>query len=429
VNLEQIYKIFKSCTGLSTDSRKLPEGCLFVALKGERFDGNEYAVAALEKGTAYALVSDRNLPENDRLILVDNTLKTLQDLAQHHRRQFDIPFLAITGSNGKTTTKELVSSVLSAKYKTHFTQGNFNNHIGVPLTLLAIPADTEIAVIEMGANHIGEIDLLCQIAEPTHGLITNVGKAHLEGFGSFEGVKQTKSELYRFLNKVKGTVFVNQNEEHLWDLLPPKTPFIAYATGDNIDFKLNPELADPFINVILENGNQKYYIETKLIGGYNFNNILTAVTIGNYFHVENERIKAALEAYTPTNNRSQFLQKNKNDYILDAYNANPTSMRIALENFDEIDTLLPKIAILGDMLELGEESIAEHQKIVDLAAQLNYGQTLLVGNEFSKIKLSANMRHFEDVKALKTWFDAQHFSGFYFLIKGSRGIRLENLLY
>ena len=428
VNLEQIYKIFKQCNGVSTDSRKLPEACLFVALKGERFDGNEYALDALEKGAAYALVSDHNLLKNDHLILVKDTLQTLQDLARHHRRQFDIPFLAITGSNGKTTTKELVSSVLSAKYKTHFTQGNFNNHIGVPLTLLAIPDDTEMAVIEMGANHRGEIDFLCRIAEPTHGLITNVGKAHLEGFGGFEGVKQTKSELYRYLNETKGTVFVNKNEDHLWDLLPPQTEFIAYATGDNIDFKLNPESADPFINVILEEEQKKYFIETKLIGAYNFNNILTAVTIGNYFNIENDLIKTALEAYTPTNNRSQFLQKNKNDYILDAYNANPTSMRIALENFDEIDTDLPKIAILGDMLELGDESSTEHQKIVDLAAELNYEQTLLVGNEFSKIKLPSNMTHFPDVIALKTWFDAQHFSGMYFLIKGSRGIRLEQLL-
>ncbi len=428
MNLEQIYKIFKSCTGVSTDSRKLPEGCLFVALKGERFDGNAYALSALEKGAAYALVSDSNLPKNDRLILVEDTLQTLQDLARHHRRQFDIPFVAITGSNGKTTTKELVSSVLSAKHKTHFTQGNFNNHIGVPLTLLAIPDDTEIAIIEMGANHVGEIDFLCRIAEPTHGLITNIGKAHLEGFGGVEGIKRGKSELYRFLNETKGTVFINRNEDHLWDLLPPQTEFIAYATGDNVDFKLNPESADPFINVILEEEEKKYFIETKLIGAYNFNNILTAVTIGNYFNVGNDLIKAALEAYTPTNNRSQFLQKNKNQYILDAYNANPTSMRIALENFDEIDTSSPKIAILGDMLELGEESTTEHQKIVDLATELDYGQTLLVGSEFSKIKLPPNIMHFPDVIALKMWFDTQHFSGMYFLIKGSRGIRLEQLL-
>ena len=413
---------------MSTDSRKLPESCLFVALKGERFDGNAYALDALEKGAAYALVSDRDLPRNDRLIRTTDTLRTLQDLARHHRRQFDIPFIAITGSNGKTTTKELISNVLSAKYKTHFTQGNFNNHIGVPLTLLAIPDDTEIAVIEMGANHIGEIDFLCKIAEPTHGLITNVGKAHLEGFGGFEGVKQTKSELYRFLNKAKGTVFVNRNEEHLWDLLPPKTAFIAYATGNNIDFKLNPESADPFINVILKAGRETYYIETQLIGAYNFNNILTAVTIGNYFDVNNDVIKAALEAYTPTNNRSQFLQKNKNQYILDAYNANPTSMSIALKNFAEIDTHLPKIAILGDMLELGEESTTEHQKIVDLATELDFGQTILVGDEFSKIKIPQNILHFPDVAALKTWFYERRFSGIYCLIKGSRGIRLEQLL-
>jgi len=413
---------------MSTDSRKLPEGCLFVALKGERFDGNKYALAALEKGAAYAIVSDADLPENDRLIHVKDTLKTLQDLGRHHRRQFDIPFIAITGSNGKTTTKELVSGVLSAKYKTHFTQGNFNNHIGVPLTLLAIPDDTEIAVIEMGANHIGEIDFLCRIAEPNYGLITNVGKAHLEGFGGVEGVKQGKSELYRFLNETKGTVFVNQDEAHLWDLLPRKTEFIGYAAGDNRDFKLESESTNPFINVTLESGLEKYDIKTKLIGAYNFNNILTAVTIGNYFNVANGLIKDALEAYTPTNNRSQFLEKNKNQYILDAYNANPTSMCIALENFDEIDTLLPKIAILGDMLELGEESTAEHQKIVDLAAEFTFTKTLLVGSEFFKTKLSVNMLHFEDVQALKTWFDAQHFSGFYFLVKGSRGIRLEQVL-
>jgi len=426
--MEQLYKIFKSCSGVSTDSRHLPKNCLFFALKGERFDGNKYALAALESGAAYAAVSDTSLPQNERLIQVDDTLKALQNLARHHRRQFDIPFLAITGSNGKTTTKELVSSVLSAKYKTHFTQGNFNNHIGVPLTLLAMSADTEIAVIEMGANHVGEIDFLCRIAEPTHGLITNIGKAHLEGFGGVEGIKQGKSELYRFLQETKGTVFINQNEEHLWDLLPPQTEFIAYATGDNIDFNLQQESADPFLNVILKNEDEKYHIETNLIGAYNFNNILTAVTVANYFDVKNESIKATLETYTPTNNRSQFLQKNKNHYILDAYNANPTSMSIALKNFAELDTHLPKIAILGDMLELGAESTTEHQSIVDLAAKSGLGQTLLVGEEFSKINLPENMRHFENVAALKTWFDVQHFSGVYFLVKGSRGIRLEQLL-
>ncbi len=427
MNINELYRIFQSCAGVSTDSRNLPEGCLFVALKGERFDGNAYALDALDKGAAYALVSDKDLPQNDRLIQVKDTLKTLQDLALHHRHRFDIPFIAITGSNGKTTTKELVSTVLSAKYKTHFTKGNFNNHIGVPLTLLALPSDTEMAVIEMGANHIGEIDFLCQIAEPTHGLITNVGKAHLEGFGSFEGVKQTKSELYRYLSKTWGKVFVNRDEAHLWDLIPREVETVPYAQGNNGRFEVYLAAADPFVKIVLKNG-KSLKISTNLIGAYNFNNIMTAIVVGHYFEVPHKAMQQALEAYTPTNNRSQLIEKKTNKYILDAYNANPTSMEIALNNFSTLDTNLSKIAILGDMLELGEDSEMEHQKIVELSDKCELKQVLLVGEQFGKIILHKNMMHFEDIQALKSWFDQQNFTNTYFLIKGSRGIRLEKLL-
>jgi len=427
VNIKQLYHIFKSCKGVSTDSRRIPEGCLFVALKGERFDGNKYALNALEKGAAYALVSDKQLSQNDQLIQVEDTLDTLQKLARHHRRQFDIPFVAITGSNGKTTTKELVSVVLSARYKTHFTKGNFNNHIGVPLTLLALPSDTEIAIIEMGANHIGEIDFLCQIAEPTHGLITNVGKAHLEGFGSFEGVKQTKSELYRYLSKTWGKIFINRDEAHLQDLLPREVEVVPYQKGNNGQFEIDMVSADPFVKITLKNG-ESHTISTHLIGAYNFNNILTAITVGHYFDVVHEAMKTAIEAYTPTNNRSQFLEKNTNKYILDAYNANPTSMHIAVDNFSKLQTDLDKIVVLGDMLELGEDSEAEHQKIVATleTSQLKYA--LLVGQEFGKVNLPDNGIHFKDVQTLKDWFDEQKITKIYFLIKGSRGIRLEKLL-
>ncbi len=427
MDIKSLYKIFKSCKVVSTDSRKLPKACLFVALKGERFDGNKYALQALEQGAAYALVSDKNLAKNDQLIQVADTLKILQDLARYHRRQFNIPIIAITGTNGKTTTKELTSTVLASTFKTHFTQGNFNNHIGVPLTLLAMPEDTEMAVIEMGANHIGEIDFLCRIAEPNFGLITNVGKAHLEGFGSFEGVKQTKSEMYRYLAETGGTIFVNRDETHLQNLIPEAATYIPYGEGDNKQFKIEPAGASPFVQVHLETlPSRAITIKTQLIGTYNFNNILTAVVIGTHFKIKAKSIQEALENYIPSNNRSQFIKKETNQYLLDAYNANPTSMRIAIENFVDLKTDLPKIVILGDMLELGKESRKEHAKIVERLENSIFEKVLLVGAEFEKV--AKKEKHFKDVEALKDWFEKQNFQNHFFLIKGSRGIKLEKLL-
>ncbi len=427
MEIQKLYQVFRKCGMVSTDSRNLPDGCLFVALKGEKFDGNAYALDALGKGAGYALVSDKGLPDDDRLICVDDTLKTLQDLAQHHRRQFDIPVVAITGSNGKTTTKELVSAVLSTTFKTHFTKGNFNNHIGVPLTLLAMSDDTEIAVIEMGANHLGEIDFLCRIAEPNYGMITNVGKAHLEGFGSFEGVRQTKSEMYRYLHESNGTVFVNQDESFLEDLIPDVTKTIPYRQGENGRFHLMPVGNSPFVQVELSQYDKLLKISTQLIGSYNFNNILTAVTVGAHFNVRLSAIKTALENYVPSNNRSQFIQKDANQYVLDAYNANPTSMRIAIENFATLPSDLKKIVILGDMLELGEESKIEHTAIIELAQTYDFSRIILVGDVFGEVTRE-KVLHFADVIKLKSWFDEQNFQKHFFLIKGSRGIRLEKLL-
>lgn len=428
--IENLYDIFQQYPNISTDTRKVTEGTLFFALKGGNFDGNQYANQALEKGAAYAVVDDLNLPQNDRFLLVEDVLKTLQDLARFHRRRFGIPLIALTGSNGKTTTKELISSVLSFQYQAHYTKGNFNNHIGVPLTLLAMPKETQVAIIEMGANHIGEIEELCHIAEPTHGLITNIGKAHLEGFGSLEGVKQTKSELYRFLEKNDGVVFINMDEPFLTELAAENSRKVFYKEDSNLDTQVPPKQitflgADPFVKAaFIDPLGERYEVQTKLIGSYNFPNIMTAIALAKYFRVPPLVIKTSLENYAPTNNRSQIIQQDSNTYILDAYNANPTSMDKALENFAGL-TADKKVAILGDMLELGIESQAEHQKVFDKVQHLGFQQVCYVGKEFGKI---TQTQYWETVQDLKQWFIQQNFENTYFLIKGSRGIKLEQVL-
>jgi UDP-N-acetylmuramoyl-tripeptide--D-alanyl-D-alanine ligase len=429
--ISELYKIFLKHPIVCTDSRKITPDCLFFALKGANFNGNRFAVKALEQGAAFAIIDEKKYAVDDRCVLVEDVLTTLQQLANHHRNQFEIPVIAITGSNGKTTTKELINTILSLHYPCHSTQGNFNNHIGVPLTLLAMPLKTEVAIIEMGANHIGEIDFLCQIAEPTHGVITNVGAAHLEGFGSLEGVKKAKGELYRYLERTNGLAFINLDEDFLMEMAGDKLYKVAYRKNDNPDLKV-PEFetklvaANPFIEVafLSKKGNLQN-ISSQLIGLYNFNNIMTATALGRYFKVPFVKIKSAIQNYNPTNNRSQIIEKDGNKYLLDAYNANPTSMTKALQSFATYKGK-KKIAILGDMLELGNFSETAHREILDLAENLDI-DVITVGKLFLKIKKN-RLKHFLNIEALKGWFWEQNYADTFFLLKGSRGIGLERLL-
>ncbi|MEQ8702751.1 MAG: UDP-N-acetylmuramoyl-tripeptide--D-alanyl-D-alanine ligase [Phaeodactylibacter sp.] len=431
-SIEQLYQVFSACSGVTTDSRKIKRGELFIALKGDRFDGNRYAAQALEQGASYAVVDDPAVADGPQYLLVEDTLKALQGLGRHHRRQFDIPVLGVTGSNGKTTTKELVAAVLAQKYKLHFTQGNFNNHIGVPLTLLAMPADTQFAVIEMGANHQGEIDELSRIAEPSCGLITNIGKAHLEGFGGIEGVKKGKSELYRFLAEVNGLVFINQDERFLEDLAAPCEWQTGYGSGawdatGYIPVELTAE--QPFLTFAFRDPVSGKRVESgsKLIGRYNFNNIMTAVAMGVHFEVPGRKIKTAVEAYLPENMRTQILERGGNTYFMDAYNANPTSMQNAMLAFAQMDANR-RIAILGEMLELGADSEMEHEAIIQLALEQPFEATLLVGKAFEAPAKAAGLPHFSNVEALRAWFDDQQLQGVHIMIKGSRSNKLEGLL-
>ncbi|MEM9821515.1 MAG: UDP-N-acetylmuramoyl-tripeptide--D-alanyl-D-alanine ligase [Bacteroidota bacterium] len=434
-SIESLYPYFLQYPNVITDSRKIEPNCLFFALKGPNFNGNQYAKEALEKGAAYAIIDEVADQLDDRHLLVEDVLTTLQQLARYHRQQMEIPVLAITGSNGKTTTKALISEVMSSHYRTHFTKGNFNNHIGVPLTLLAMPQDTEVAIIEMGANHQGEIALLCSIAQPTHGLITNIGKAHLEGFGGLEGVKKGKGELYDYLAKVGGLAFVNLDEAHLADLSEKVTHRIFYLKSETLDPAIHHletvMLEDrPVLSAAFLNENEELVkLQSHLMGEYNFQNIMSAIAIGRYFKVPGGKIKAAIEGYIPQNNRSQMVRQGDNTYLLDAYNANPTSMINALNYFAGIETDA-KIAILGDMLELGEYSQQEHQAILDHALNLAIQTIVLVGKAFQQLETQhlPQVYQFEHAEATNHWLAEQHFENHHFLIKGSRGIALERIL-
>lgn len=434
IDLPQLYAIFRQHPEVCTDTRKLKPGCLFFALKGYSFDGNRFAAQALEEGAAYAVVDDPNLPASDRCLLVPDVLTALQQLATHHRRQFDIPVVAIGGSNGKTTTKELVSAVLSSRYPCHFTLGNFNNHIGVPLTLLSMPPDTEVAVIEMGTNQPGDIAALCRIAEPTHGLLTNIGKEHLEGFGSLAGVKKAEGELYRYLAETKGCAFVNASEKYLNTMSRSVARRVAYACQEvynsndgNLDIRLLGE--SPFVRAaFLSDEGPEVEVHTQLMGRHNFHNVMTAIALGIYFKVPAANIKAALETYAPSNNRSQLLRRGSNTILLDAYNANPSSMKPALETLAAM-TAERKVAILGDMRELGADSGKEHQAMLRFASKLRLDTLVLVGSEFGRTDFARHKAlHFPDAAAAKVWFDAQAFERTAILLKGSRGMRLETIL-
>ena len=435
-SIPDLYQRFlESQRVVSIDSRRISPGCLFFALKGERFDGNAYAAEALRQGASWAVIDDPAVAgEHERFLWVDDALGSLQQLATHHRRQFDIPLLAITGSNGKTTTKELIAAVLFSQYRLHFTQGNLNNHIGVPLTLLAMPPETEVAVIEMGANHQGEIDLLCRIALPTHGIITNIGKAHLEGFGGIEGVKKGKSELYRFLAAHGGVAFINQDEPFLGELAAPvgKKVFYREAAEGEGDFDRGYGIRllaeKPFIRAAFEAEGSDFPIDSYLPGRHNFQNIKTAIAIGKYFKVPPAKIVRAIATYLPSNNRSQWLQQGTNSVLLDAYNANPTSMSHALQAFAGSPGER-RVAILGEMLELGAESAAEHRKVLEYARSLpEIDQVLTVGAGFAEASRALAIPHFPDLLELQRWLEDHPVEGASVLLKASRGVGLERIL-
>ena len=432
ISTEILYNYYQKHPKVVTDTRKIEPGCLFFALKGDKHDGNAFAADALEKGAAYAVIDNADFAKGEKYLLVADVLSSLQDLARHYRRTFHIPVIAITGTNGKTTTKELTASVMSMQHSTHATVGNYNNHIGVPLTLLAMPKETEIAIIEMGANHPGDIKELCEIAEPTHGLITNIGRAHLEGFGSLDGVKQTKAELYRYLASNNGLVFVNKDEKYLKTLSNPCKKRVFYTLSsepnrENIPIEVRLLAKSPFISVqFLDKAGAPVEVHTHLAGGYNMGNIMTAIALGKYFKVSPLQIKTGLERYVPANNRSQINNIGTNTVIMDCYNANPSSMALALQSFSEIEAPL-KWVILGDMLELGKESEKEHKKILSQATKIPRTILITVGAEFGKISSPKRLQHFEDTAALKVWYQQNAPQYTWILLKGSRGIKLEDL--
>jgi UDP-N-acetylmuramoyl-tripeptide--D-alanyl-D-alanine ligase len=423
MQIDKLYNIFKQYPHIQTDSRKLQKGEIFFALKGPNFNGNTFTQKALELGAAYVVADEKQDFESENVILVDDVLSSLQSLAKHHRNQFHIPFIAITGSNGKTTTKELLHEVLSAKYKTYTTTGNLNNHIGVPLTILKIKEDAEMAIIEMGANHLHEIDSYCQYAQPTHGLITNIGKAHLEGFGGVEGVKKGKGELFDYIKAHKGIAFINTDDDAVYDLGKSVSNAIMYgSTGKDAIGKTIK--SDPFLEVDITNENP-FLIQTNLVGNYNLPNVIAAVCIGRFFNVSDEQIKKAIENYKPSNSRSQLIKKESNTIILDAYNANPGSMRAAIENFAQMKGE-NKVLLLGDMKELGENTTAEHQSILSLIDKYNWKNVVLVGNYFGSLK--HNYTGFENSSQAKDWFNNQHFENASILIKGSNSMKMEKII-
>ncbi len=423
MKIETLHTHFLNSSGICTDTRKITPNCLFFALKGDNFNGNEFAQEALDKG-AYKVVIDeiayhKNTGET---ILHGNSLQLLQKLANYHRKSLDIPLIALTGSNGKTTSKELINAVLSQQFSTTATTGNLNNHIGVPLTLLSLTERTEIAIVEMGANHLGEIEQLCEIAAPDYGYITNFGKAHLEGFGSLEGVIQGKSELYKHLKEHEGRVFVNGNDKKQLELTKSLDRFTFGPEGSDCEVRL----LDASETLLI--GYKDYSIQSNLIGLYNFHNIAAAIAIGEYFKVGIDKIKAGIEGYIPRNNRSQLLEKAGHKIILDAYNANPTSMMAALENFQQSEGQ-HKVMILGDMFELGKEAASEHQNIVSHLQKNPFGSVFLVGKNFYNTEFASdNILKFENFTQLESHLKQHPLPPSIILVKGSRGMALERIL-
>lgn len=419
MEIEQLYSLYQQYPSIKIDTRKIVAGDIFFALKGPNFNGNHFAQKAIESGASYAVVDEDPNITDPRIIKTNDALITLQQLAKYHREKFDIPFIAITGSNGKTTTKELLHVVLSSSYKTYTTEGNLNNHIGVPLTLLKIKNDAEMAIIEMGANHKKEIAGYCEYAKPTHGLITNIGKAHLEGFGSLEGVKKAKGELFDYLRENNGTAFVNMDDDKVSDISSGIKDRITYGTANasTIGKVFNN-------NTTLETEIDNEVIKTQLVGEYNIMNIIAAVTVGKYFKISMDKIKSSIENYSPSNSRSQLIKKGNNTIILDAYNANPGSMKVAIENFAKFEGH-NKIVMLGAMMELGEDSILEHQQIINILNKYAWQKVVLVGDNF---KIDHKYIHLANADEAKKWLKDQQPQNAQILIKGSRSMQMEKVL-
>lgn len=459
MSIKEIYKIYQQHPSIQTDTRKLKEGDFFVALKGPKFNGNQFALQALDNGAVYALIDEMPVESElkaaelsepgitKRLLLVDDGLTALQQLAKFHREQLKIPFIAITGSNGKTTSKELIYTVLASHFVTYTTQGNLNNHIGVPLTLLSIRKDAQMAVIEMGANHQKEIESYCSYTLPTHGVITNCGKAHLEGFGGIEGVRKGKGELYQFLRDHNGTAFVYSDYDYLQPMSAGIANIVHYGQNKGL-VQGRIEASEPFLTVAVTAGlesvasgsdssstapQQEILIKSQLVGDYNLPNILCALTIGKFFGVPTAKMIKAIEDYAPSNSRSQLIEQGTNHIILDAYNANPSSMKVAIENFARIHANR-KILLLGGMMELGAESIAEHKALVELIASLGFKEVVLVGGDFIYTKdlftqyTNANFIYKDNALEARDWLQQQNPQDSYILVKGSRSMKMEQVI-
>lgn len=423
MSIIDLYDLFIHNPQITTDSRNCPKGSIFFALKGDKFDGNQYAGKALASGCVYAVIDNPDYYIGERTILVDNVLKTLQQLAHHHRKVLGLPIIGITGTNGKTTTKELLAAVLSTKFNLLYTEGNFNNHIGVPLTLLRLTHDHEMAVIEMGASHPGDIKELVDIVHPNYGIITNVGRAHLEGFGSFEGVIRTKGELYDYIRRSKGKIFIKKENEYLQSIAKGIEQ-ITYGNGDDAFASGQVVCCDPFLVFNWKQQGKLHTVETHMIGSYNLDNVLAAVAVGRFFKIPAERISRAIAAYEPTNNRSQFKKTDNNELIIDAYNANPSSMKVALDNFITMP-VQPKAIILGDMRELGPTSDELHAEVVEQIKKGQFDKVFLCGEHFSKV--GKEFSPFATTEAMVEELRKQPLKGYHILIKGSHSMGLEKL--
>jgi UDP-N-acetylmuramoyl-tripeptide--D-alanyl-D-alanine ligase len=418
VQIEIFYKLFTECNfKFTTDSRTIHKDSIFFALKGENFNGNLFAIEAIKKGASYAVV-DEKIEEDNRLILVDDVLTYMQNLAHFHRKCFDIPIIAIGGSNGKTTTKNLIINVLKQKYRAHCTQGNLNNHIGVPITLLQIPIDCEAAIIELGTNRPGEIEVLCKITDPTHGLITNIGKEHLEGFGSLEAVAKEESEIYHYLLKNNGVAIVNKDDEWLKRMSRSIEKTQYYSKKD-----ISIQSIVPFIEISMKNKK----IKSSLMGDYNLDNLLAAMAVGNHLGLNNEEIKQGIESYIPENNRSQWIQKGSNHILLDAYNANPSSMQVAIENFSKMSNE-KQILILGDMFEMGDQAEKEHLDLLIWAKQFEFESIYLLGEHFNQVSANCGLKTYATMKALGENLKSKDYKDTAILVKGSRGMKMERVL-
>jgi len=424
MNINELYEIYLKYPSIKTDTRKVKEGDIYFALKGPNFNGNLFTDKAIENGAVYCVVDEAM--NQDRIIVVQDVLETLQQLAKKHREQFNIPFIAITGSNGKTTTKELIHAVLSSTYKTYTTEGNLNNHIGIPLTILRVKQDAEMVVLEMGANHQKEIEGYCLYSLPTHGLITNCGKAHLEGFGGEEGVRKGKGELFDYLKRHNGVAFIYRDYDYLTEMSSGITNIISYGSSNSNAELIGQILSDTtYLNVSITKGASIDNIHTHLVGGYNLPNILAAVCIGKVFNIADEKIKDALESYIPSNSRSQLIHKDSNTIILDAYNANPSSMKLAIENFAKMQGQ-DKVLIIGGMMELGNESYMEHMQIVELIKKYHWKEVVLVGNQFSGIE--GSYLHFNSSTEAHEWYLSKGYKNIQILLKGSRSMQMEKVL-